>query len=127
MFTTAVRFVTALVLVVAANVGSAGTAAADGHCQGIGNGDFCMNVETTSEESARVSMWYRKDFGEPVTVRFAFWYYAGDTTHSSWQPVTTGEVASWQAVAARSCVYGKIEVQGGPVFYLEKNPVCPGK
>lgn len=126
MFAKTARLAAALSLTAAATVTATGTAAAETYCQGIGNGNFCMNVEASVEGKSLVTMSYHKEEGDPVTVRFAWWYYAGDTSYSGWLPAAAGDRILFYDWAVPECIGGKMEVQGGSTYYLDKNPICPG-
>ncbi len=126
MFTKTARLAAALSMTAAVTVTATGTAAAQNSCQDIGNGQLCMNVDPPVEGEALVTIKYIKHRGEPVTVRLSWWYYAGETFSGSWQPVAAGGEVSFQSWAVPECVYGKMEIQGGPTYYLNANPICPG-
>ncbi|NUT50846.1 MAG: hypothetical protein HOV94_26590 [Saccharothrix sp.] len=126
VFTNTARLAAALSLTAAATVTATGTAAAETYCQDIGNGNFCMSVDGTPEEGTLVTMTYHKEEGAPITIRFAWWYYAGDTSYSGWLPAAAGDRLVFYDSATYECVYGKMEVQGGPTSDLDRNPICPG-
>ncbi|MBB5803161.1 hypothetical protein F4560_002929 [Saccharothrix ecbatanensis] len=126
MFSKTARLAAALSLTAAATVTATGTAAAQTYCQDIGNGNFCMSVDGSGEGESLVTLSYRKYDGDPVTVRLAWWYYAGDTSYSAWLPAAAGDWIFFYDKAAPSCLYGKMDVQGGPTYYLDGNPICPG-
>lgn len=120
-----VRLTCALSLAVAATAATGGSAAADGLCEDIGSGDLCMTVDDLGPGERRVSMWYRKHFGDPVTIRF---FYQGrsspDEITSSWRAVDPGEVTSWQVLEGPDCFSGGMDVQGGPTFYVGGHAIC---
>ena len=125
MFAKTARLAAALSLAAAATAAATGTAAAETYCQDIGNGNFCMSVDPSTEGSL-VTMMYHKEDGDPVTIRFAWWYYAGDTSYSGWLPAARGDRILFYDSAAPGCIYGRMEVQGGPTYYLDRRPICPG-
>jgi len=125
MFTNTARLAAALSLTAAAIVTATGNAAAETYCQDLGNGNFCMSVDGSAEGSL-VTMSYHKEEGDPITIRFAWWYNAGDTSYSGWLPAAAGDRVVFYDSAAPECISGKMEVQGGPTYYLDRNPICPG-
>jgi hypothetical protein len=109
-------------------VAAGGAAAADSHCQDIGNGTLCITVDHVGgegEQLNRISMWYQKHLGDPVTIRFFYQPRTfPDDVRSSWHTVAAGEVTSWQDLRDADCYAAGMEVQGGPEFYLDKYPIC---